>query len=84
MPLKVYFKLSMYLKALVIRDDEGKFKDVGDVLAVARAEGKRIFKTRENVQVIRLFFERDIGWVAVIGCSGSLDVSEGKKLKNEE
>jgi hydrogenase maturation factor len=72
------------LKALVIRDCEGKLKDVGDVLAVARAEGKKIFKTRENVLVMRLFFERDIGWIAVVGCSGSqVECENREKLKNE-
>ena len=71
------------LKALVIRDDEGKFQDVGDVLAVARAEGKKIFKTNGNVLVMRLFFERDIGWIAVVGCSGS-QVECERREKTEE
>jgi uncharacterized protein YxjI len=73
-------------KALVIRDDKGKFKDVGDVLAVARSEGKRLFKTKENVLVVRLFFDVEVGWIAVVrcssvisGCSSALVVSEGEK-----
>ena len=76
----------MAAKALVIRDDKGKFKDVGDVLAVARSEGKKLFKTHENVYVIRVFFDWAVGWIAVvslspmnIGCSNTLAVSEGKK-----
>jgi hypothetical protein len=72
-------------KALVIRDDKGKFKDVGDVLAVARAEGKKLFKTRENVIVVRVFFDGEVGWIAVVrcplyaGCSSPLVVSGGEK-----
>jgi hypothetical protein len=73
-------------KALVVRDDKGKFKDLGDVLAVARAEGKKLFKTKENVCVIRVFFDVDVGWIVVVrcpaasGCSGSLVVSGGEKI----
>jgi len=75
-------------KALVIRDDKGKFKDVGDVLAIARAEGKKLFKTKENVLVVRVFYDFEVGWIVVVrcplaineaGCSNSLVVSEGEK-----
>jgi hypothetical protein len=78
-------------KALVIRDDQEKFKDIGDVLAIARSEGKRLFKTRENVSVVRLFFDVEVGWIAVVRfpsavacCSNTLVVSEGEKLENEK
>jgi hypothetical protein len=74
-------------KALVIRDDNEKFRDIGDVLAVARSEGKRLFKTRENVSVVRIFFDVEVGWIAVVrfpstiaGCSNALVVSEGEKI----
>jgi hydrogenase maturation factor len=63
--------MSHLLKALVIRDDQHKFKDVGDVVAIARSEGRKLFHTEENIRVIRVFFESDIGWIAVIGCSGA-------------
>ena len=53
-------------KALVIRDDQGKFKDVGDVVAIARAEGKKVFHTDQNVKVIRLFWDQEVGWIAVV------------------
>jgi len=73
-------------KALVIRDDKNKFKDLGDVLAVARAEGKKLFKTHENVSVVRMFFDVEVGWIAVVrfpladaGCSKALVVSKGRK-----
>ena len=76
----------MFDKALVIRDDKNKFKDLGDVLAVARSEGKKLFKTHENVFVVRLFFDVEVGWVAVVrftladaGCSKKLVVSKGRK-----
>jgi hypothetical protein len=77
-------------KALIIHDDKRKFKDLGDVLAVARAEGKKLFKTHENVAVVRLFFDVGVGWIAVVrcplngGCSNSLVVSGGEKeVKND-
>ncbi len=73
-------------KALVIRDDKGKFKDVGDVLAVARAEGKKLFRTKENVYVLRVFFDWVVGWTVVVslsplnaGCSNTAGVSGGKE-----
>jgi len=69
-------------KALVIRDDKSKFKDVGDVLAVARAEGKKLFKTHENILVVKMFYDGEVGWIAVVrqsGCSNSAGVSEGEK-----
>jgi len=74
-------------KALVIRDDKGKFKDIGDVLAVARAEGKKLFRTHEGVRVVRMFYDVEVGWVAVVrypiaaeaGCSGAAGVSVGEK-----
>lgn len=69
-------------KAIIIRDDKGKFKDVGDVLAIARAEGKKLFKTHENILVVRLFYDGELGWIAVIrqpGCSNTAGVSGGEK-----
>jgi hypothetical protein len=75
-------------KALVIRDDKGKFKDVGDVLAVARTEGKKLFKTHENVLVVRILYDGEVGWIAVVrfpkadaGCSNAAGVSEGEKIE---
>ena len=75
-------------KALVIKDDKGKFKDLGDVLAVARAEGKKLFKTHENVYVLRLSFDWVVGWIAVVSlsplnvvCSTSAGVSGGEKIE---
>ena len=59
--------MSQLLKALVIRDDEQKLRDVGDVLAIARAEGKKLFHTDENIKVIRLIFlDQEVGWIAVV------------------
>lgn len=78
----------MCMKALIIRDDKKKFKDLGDVLAVARAEGKKLFKTHENVYVIRVFFDWFVGWTVVVslsplnaGCSNRLVVSRGEKVE---
>jgi cupin superfamily acireductone dioxygenase involved in methionine salvage len=53
-------------RALVIKDDQGKFKDVGDVVAIARAEGKKALHTDQKVKVIRLFWDQEVGWIAVV------------------
>lgn len=74
-------------KAVVIRDDRHRFRDLGDVLAVARAEGKKLFRTCENILVIRVFWDSEIGYVAVVrqpGCTSSLVVSGGDKMKSED
>jgi len=75
------------LKAVVISDNEAKLEDVGDVLAVARSLGKKLFKTNGKVYVKRLFFVVDMYcWVAIISdcpvVADSLVVSEGKKMRS--
>jgi len=65
------------LKALVIYDDAHKFSDLGDVVAVARAEGQKLFRTSMRVNVIRIF-ECDNYYVVVVdsaGCSDAAGVS---------
>jgi len=52
------------LKALVLRDDKNALKDLGDVLAVARSEAKRILRTANNVKVVDLI-RAPYGWIAV-------------------
>ena len=66
------------MKALVVRPPKRNDVDVGDILAIARAEGKRLFKTRENIQVIDLI-NRPYGWVVVIqfGCSQDAGCKRG-------
>lgn len=55
------------LKALVIKDDENQFRDLEDVVKVARSLGKQIFKTHENVCVKRIYGpDPEIGYVAVV------------------
>jgi hypothetical protein len=59
--------MSVILKALVIRDDQHKFRDVGDVVAIARSEGKKLFHTDQNIRVIRIvFLDQEVGWLAVV------------------
>jgi hypothetical protein len=59
--------MSVILKALVIRDDQHKFRDVGDVVAIARSEGKKLFQTDGNIRVIRIvFLDEEVGWIAVV------------------
>jgi hypothetical protein len=72
------------LKALVIQDDAGRLKDLGDVLAVARAEGKRLFHTSEKIGVVDLFKSFYAGkpyFIVVVefnGCSVGFGVKLGK------
>jgi hypothetical protein len=72
------------LKALVISDDVGRLRDLGDVLAVARAEGKKLFRTSENIGVLEVFKSFYSGkpiFIVVVefnGCSDRLGVSLGK------
>jgi len=57
------------LKALVIGNEKGELQDVGDVLAVARSLGKQVFKTHKAVYVLRVWFDPELGWVAVVADS---------------
>jgi len=65
------------LKALLIPIKPSK--DLGDVVKIARSEGKRLFKTRENVRVIWTH-ETPYGWVVVVqlGSTKTLVVSGGE------
>jgi len=61
-------------KALVIK---GKFDDLGDLLAVARVEGKKIFKTKDDVNVTRVFYDPEFYVVVVrLGCNQSSGCKE--------
>ena len=74
------------LKALVISDDAGRLRDLGDVLAVARAEGKKLFHTEQNVAVLdvfKTFIAGRLVYVVVVessGCSGGAVVAPGKHM----
>jgi len=48
------------LKALVIFPNDG-LGDFGDLLAVGRAEAKRILRTRENVNVRDILYSAKLG-----------------------
>lgn len=41
-------------------------KDCGDVLQVARTLAKVAFKTEKKVKVKRIFFDSEIGYIAVV------------------
>jgi len=56
-------------RSFIIRDNKHKFKDLGDVLAIARAEGKKLFKTHKNIYVIHVFFDYLIGWTVIVSLS---------------
>lgn len=55
-------------KALLIKPQNRPDWDIGDVLAIARSSGKKLFKTNENVRVIWTQ-ESPYGYVVIIeGC----------------
>lgn len=55
------------LKAFVIHDSKHKFKDLEDVVKVARAVGKQAFRTNERVFVKRIFQDPELEcYVAVV------------------
>jgi hypothetical protein len=55
------------LRALVIQDTDGKFRDIGDVLKVARALGQQAFRTHRNVKVKRILGPfPECGYIAVV------------------
>jgi len=52
--------------------------DLGDILAIARAQGKKLLRTNERVRVLELE-RKGYGYVAFVvkaGCSNSLEVNE--------
>ena len=51
-------------KALLIRINPNM--DIGDVVQVARAEGKKIFKTRKNVKVVDVMRRSEYEFVAIV------------------
>jgi len=53
------------LKALVVFPNE-KVEDYGDLLAIGRAEAKRILRTKENVQVKDILYSAKCGVHVVI------------------
>ncbi|MEM2995865.1 MAG: hypothetical protein QXI91_07665 [Candidatus Bathyarchaeia archaeon] len=56
----------MKVKALIVKPPNRGDWDLGDVLAVARSEGKRLFKTHENVRVLWMC-ETPYGHVVIVG-----------------
>lgn len=60
----------MRVKALVVKPPNRGDWDFGDILAVARSEGKKLFKTHENVRVVWVH-ETPYGYVVLValGCN---------------
>jgi len=75
----------MQVRALIIRDDKNKFKDLEDVVKVARALGQQVFKTNENVYVKRVWHDAEYGYIVLVEetgcCSRDLGVRSGKNVK---
>jgi len=71
-------------RALIIRDDKGKFKDLEDVIKIARALGQQAFKTHGNVRVTRIWPDPAYGFVVVVErCTEPLNV-RGRENEKEE
>jgi len=58
------------MKALIVRLPDRSDVDLGDLLAIARSEGKRLFGTKHDVRVIDVISRR-YGWIVIVqrGCS---------------
>jgi hypothetical protein len=68
-------------KALLVKPQDRLDWDMGDVLAVARSVGKKLFKTRENVRVVWVH-ETVYGYVVII--EGCIHPSGCKMGENEK
>jgi hypothetical protein len=56
-------------KALIVKPQNRPDWDMGDVLAIARSEGKKLFKTHENVRVVWIG-DSPHGYVVIVeGCN---------------
>lgn len=70
-------------RALIIRDDKNKFRDLEDVVKVARALGQQLFKTHENVLVKRIWHDPEYGYVVIVerpqSCTEPLNVRGWRK-----
>ena len=69
-------------KALLVKPQDRLDWDMGDVLAVARSVGKKLFKTRENVRVVWVC-ESPYGYVVIIenGCNHPSGCKMGENEK---
>jgi len=69
----------MKVKAMIVKIPNRSDWDLGDVLAVARSEGKKLFKTHENVRVVWMR-ETPYGHVVIIGlgCNQNSGCKRGK------
>lgn len=70
----------LFIKGLVGRD----YRDLEDVVKVARAEGQRLFRTKKHVRVVDFMSRPDLEGIVVIveydeGCTGPLVVRGGNK-----
>jgi len=68
-------------KAVIVRPQDRPDWDIGDVLAVARSVGKKLFHTDENVRVVWVH-ETDYGYVVII--EGCIQPSGCKREENEK
>lgn len=70
-------------RALIIRDDESKFRDLEDVVKVARALGQQVFKTHKHVLVKRIWHDPEYGYVVIVegaqSCTEPLNVRGWRK-----
>lgn len=70
----------MKVKALIVKAPDRDDWDLGDVLAIARSEGKKLFKTDENMRVLWMH-ETPYGHVVIIanGCNQNAGCKRGSK-----
>jgi hypothetical protein len=68
-------------KALIVKPQNRPDWDMGDVLAVARSVGKKLFHTDENVRVVWVC-ESPYGYVVIV--EGCIQLSGCKRGENEK
>jgi hypothetical protein len=70
-------------KALIVKPQDRPDWDMGDVLAVARSVGKKLFHTDENIRVLWVH-ETVYGYVVIIEGCVQLPGCKGEEINEKE
>jgi len=78
------FEIMNQVRALVIKNDNQKFRDLEGVVRVARALGQQVLKTHEHVRVTQIWHDSEYDYAVVIERpeqerTNRLDVRRGKE-----
>lgn len=59
-------------------------EDLGDVLAIARADGKKVFRTKRPIRVLPEVVKRGYGYLVVVEYDGMGDTNNLGQGKDDE